>query len=223
MRTYVMPTTMLLVQRLSPLPLTAGLITVAMVGFPAIPEATVFVGVDTLVVDEGFDFSAPSPVRRYFFIEGVDDIVLEQVQDSNTATALEGGIQAFRGIRDLGATPFDSLMAIPEGMQPDPTTAIYDSRTREVHYWFVPIREGHLYAVWTQEGHVAKMFIEDLRTYPEDYGDEEFPEALWYDFISRVIFCWAYQDDGSRSFTTKTVVSHTTWGLLKLLFWEGVR
>lgn len=219
MRTLVMPTTMLLARRLSLRRLIGGLIAVAMVGFPTGPEATVFAGVDTLVVGGGFDFSEPLHISRYS--KPTDDIELAQIQDLNTITADEGGLHAAEGIRDMGSVLFGSLVTIPSELQPDPDAAIYEAGRPLVWSVSMSIREGHLYVVWTQEWHIAKIFIEDIRSFTDD--NPALDRGLWGDFISRVIFRWAYQDDASRSFAVGTVVQNTTWGWLKFFFKEDVQ
>ncbi len=67
--------------------------------------------------------------------------------------------------------------------------------------------------IWTREGHFAKILVEDIIP---------IREGVWEDFISRIIFRWAYQADGSRSFSTGSAVSKSSWGLLKFLIKAGI-
>lgn len=186
----------------------------------ALPNANyafVHTRIDTLVPDGGFDFSLPNsnnPKGGPQYTR-TDDFDFLQLQDLQFRFASDPVLFSTTGIRDMGPVSFESVINIPQDLQPDPETTANDLSTGEPYGWIVPLHEGHLYVLWTKEGHFAKILIEDVVPMPEFWPDRFKDRPGFYGFINHFVFRWAYQDDGSRSFDTKTGVKSMMWGEIK--------
>ena len=179
-------------------------------GAPPCAPAT-HTGIDSMVVGGGLDFSAPEHPFPYY-AEQQDDIGLNQIQWAEGGWAPPATLQASSGIRDLGAVSFEGLEQVPPDLAPGPGSVALDPATGRVLFWFAHLEEHHVYVVWTREGHLAKVIVDDIVS----WADTGSP-LQWDSFVAWVVVRWAYQDDGGRSFGTATSVGTTSLGALKVL------